>query len=90
VPNFHEIPKVAEVCVCVSVKRGLPYGKRDLLHAQKRPTDILADLSAASEFFFMLDVVALLTSFISSRSLICDVFCIAFRKSDHNGPWTTL
>ena len=24
--------------VCVSVKRGLPYGKRDLLHAQKKPT----------------------------------------------------
>jgi hypothetical protein len=25
--------------VCVRVKRGLPYGKRDLLHAQKRPTN---------------------------------------------------
>ena len=38
---------IAEVCVCVSVKRGLPYGKRDLLYAQKRPTDILAYLKYA-------------------------------------------
>jgi len=37
----------AEVRVCASVKRGLPYGKRDLLHAQKRPTDILAYLKYA-------------------------------------------
>ena len=26
--------------VRVSVKKGLPYGKRDLLYAQKRPTDL--------------------------------------------------
>ena len=26
-----------EVCVCVSVKRGVPCGKRDLLYTQKRP-----------------------------------------------------
>jgi len=25
--------------ICASVKRGLPYGKRDLLPAQKRPTE---------------------------------------------------
>ena len=37
----------AEVCVCVSVKRGLPYGKRDLLNAQKRPTNVLAYLRYA-------------------------------------------
>jgi hypothetical protein len=36
-----------EVCVCVSVKRGLPYGKRDLVYAKKRPTDILAYLRYA-------------------------------------------
>jgi len=27
------------VCVCVSVKRGLSYGKRDPLHTQQRPID---------------------------------------------------
>ena len=31
---------------CV-VKRGLPYGKRDLLYAQKRPIDILVYLRYA-------------------------------------------
>ena len=36
---------IPEVCVCVSVKRGLSSGKRDLLHTQKRPTDILTYLS---------------------------------------------
>ena len=35
---------IPEVCVCVSVKRGLSSGKRDLLHTQKRPTDILTYL----------------------------------------------
>ena len=35
---------LVEVCVCVSVKRGLSYGKRDLLYAQKRSTNILAYL----------------------------------------------
>jgi hypothetical protein len=30
---------IPEVCVCASVKRGLPYGKRDLLYTQKRPTN---------------------------------------------------
>ena len=35
---------MSEVCVCVSVKRGLPYGKRDILNAQKRPTNVLAYL----------------------------------------------
>ena len=39
--------RIPKVSVCVSVKRGLPYGKRDLLYAQKRPTDILAYLRAA-------------------------------------------
>ena len=34
--------------ICVSVKRGLPYGKIGLLYAQKRPTDILAYLSSSS------------------------------------------
>ena len=38
---------IPEVCVCVSVKRGLPYGKRDLLYAQKRPTNVLAYLRYA-------------------------------------------
>ena len=33
--------------VCVSVKRGLPYGKRGLFYAQKRHTDILAYLRYA-------------------------------------------
>jgi hypothetical protein len=41
--NFGSLSS-AEVCVCVSVKRGLPYGKRDLLHTQKRPTDLLTYL----------------------------------------------
>jgi len=36
--------------VCVSVKRGLSYGKRDLLYAQKRPTDILAYLSTVKQW----------------------------------------
>ena len=38
---------IPEVCVCASVKRGLPYGKRDLVYAQKRPTDILSYLRYA-------------------------------------------
>ena len=33
--------------VRISVKRGLPYGKRGLFYAQKRPTDILAYLRAS-------------------------------------------
>ena len=40
-------PRMPEVCVCVSVKRGLSYGKRDLLHTQKRPTDVLTYLRSA-------------------------------------------
>ena len=43
-PINTSIPKV---CVCTSVKRGLPHDKRDLLYAQKRPTDILAYLCHA-------------------------------------------
>ena len=39
--------RIPEVCVCISVKRGLPYGKRDLLYAQKRPIDILVYLRYA-------------------------------------------
>ena len=38
---------ISEVCVCVSVKRGLSYGKKDLLHTQERPTDIPAYLRYA-------------------------------------------
>ena len=50
--RYTDIPEVC-VCVCVSVKRGLPYGKRGLFMWQKRPTDILTYPSVDSTYSCM-------------------------------------
>jgi len=63
---------IPEVRVCVSVKRGLSYGKRDLSHAQKRPTDILTYLMAASRS----RVSA--ASFFRSTDTCVRIYCIQY------------